>query len=70
MPTLPCFILTVTINCGEMSNENCTYFESNSPMPGGCSAKICPCNNNICQVIINYTVFMDVSHSSILYLKI
>ncbi len=35
-----------------MSSENCTYFESNNPTAGGCSAKICPCNSNICQVYV------------------
>ncbi len=43
-------IYLVDINCGAMSNENCTYFESNSPTAGGCTATICPCNNDICQV--------------------
>ncbi len=41
-----------------MSNENCTYFESNSPTAGGCSAKICPCNNNICQLRLDFTTFV------------
>jgi len=40
----------VTMGCGQTSVENCTYFDSNNVAAGGCSATICPCGNNICQV--------------------
>ena len=44
-------ILSVTVRCGQQSNENCTYFESSSSSASGaCSIKICKCNSNICQV--------------------
>ncbi len=42
--------ISVAINCGQSSSENCTYFESSSPTAGVCMAKICPCGDNICQV--------------------
>ncbi len=42
--------ISVTLTCGGTSSENCTYFDSSSPVAGGCSVTICPCNNNICQV--------------------
>ena len=45
-------LLTVTFGCGGTSSENCTYFESSgTPSAGECRAKVCPCNDNICQVI-------------------
>ncbi len=50
------YIFIVTLNCGEMSSENCTYFEGRNIMPGGCEAQICPCNNNICQVSISKNI--------------
>ncbi len=43
----------VSVGCGGKSSENCTHFESGeseSIMEGGCSAAICPCTHNICQV--------------------
>ncbi len=42
--------IPVTLTCGEVSSENCTYFESSSPVAGACTVTICPCNNDICQV--------------------
>ncbi len=44
------FFFEVTLSCGGMSSENCTYFNSVNVMAGGCQATICPCNDNICQV--------------------
>ncbi len=38
------------MNCGDVTTENCTYFDSSSPRAGACSVMICPCNDNICQV--------------------
>ena len=43
-------LYAVSVNCGGMSSENCTYFDSDTTMAGGCQATICPCNDNICQV--------------------
>ena len=42
--------VSVTLDCGETSSENCTYFESSSPTAGTCKVDICPCSDNICQV--------------------
>ncbi len=42
--------LPVTLNCGETTNENCTYFDSSGITAGSCSASVCPCADNICQV--------------------
>lgn len=46
--------LSVTISCGETSSENITIFsDENIPTGmGECNAKICPINNDICQVRI------------------
>ncbi len=50
----PCLILlhfTASLTCGGMSSENCTYFNSDTAaMAGACTATICPCGDNICQV--------------------
>ena len=50
--------LTVTLGCGETSVENNTYFEVTSPTAGQCSAKICPCNENICQIRLDLETFV------------
>lgn len=47
-----------TINCGEMTNENCTYFESSGATAGSCQAEICPCNDNICQLRLDFDSFV------------
>ncbi len=47
----------VSIGCGGKSSENCTYFESSMSDSASfeeCSAAICPCSHNICQVIKKY----------------
>ncbi len=43
----------VTSTCGEMSSENCTYFDSSggTVSAGACSLVICPCGQGICQVV-------------------
>ena len=50
--------LTVTLGCGESSVENNTYFEVTSPTAGQCSAKVCPCNENICQIRLDLETFV------------
>ena len=42
---------TVAIKCGTTVAENNTYFESGGSESGSCTVKICPCSDNICQVI-------------------
>lgn len=49
---------TFTENCGATSNENCTYFESTGSEIGACRLKICPCNDNICQLRLDFNQFM------------
>ncbi len=45
-----CIFFTVTLDCGGISSENCTHFDSASPAAGECSVTICPCRGDICQV--------------------
>ena len=40
----------VSLGCGSINSENCTYFEVSGANDGDCSAKICKCSNDICQV--------------------
>ena len=44
-------LITVTIGCGATTRENCTYFESSNLGSGACRSKICPCSDDICQVL-------------------
>ena len=46
-----CIFFTVTLDCGGISSENCTHFDSASPAAGECSVTICPCRGDICQVL-------------------
>ncbi len=55
----------VTLNCGGMTNENCTYFNSETIQAGSCKATVCPCNDNICQVT-STELFFSISRSSTL----
>lgn len=48
---------TFSVGCGGTSAENCTYFEIKSPKAGPCSAKVCPCNQNICQLRLDFETF-------------
>ena len=52
------YINAVTIGCSSTSSENCTYFESNGFSTGGCSATICPANNNVCQLRLDFETFV------------
>ena len=48
-------MISVTMNCGGTLAENCTYFDSSTTVvPGACKAKICKCNNNICQIRLDF----------------
>ncbi len=60
----PISFLVVVSNCGESSNENCTHFESDNPTPGACRAEICPCNDNICQLRLDFLNFQITGPSS------
>jgi len=48
-----------SIGCGGSSSQNCTYFESSgTPSAGQCSAEVCQCNNNICQMRLDFSSFV------------
>lgn len=49
---------TFALNCGGTSSENNTYFESTGSDSGSCTAKICPCNDNICQLRLDFETFV------------
>lgn len=50
---------TFTLGCGGSSSENCTYFDSATTVAtGSCKAKICPCNDNICQMRLDFNNFV------------
>ena len=45
------YMCVVDVGCGQTSSENNTYFAVTGPTAGtSCSAKVCPCSDNICQV--------------------
>ena len=50
--------ISVQLTCGQTSSENCTYFQSNSAEIGQCRIKICPCNDNICQLRLDFQTFV------------
>merc|ERR1719367_510544 len=49
---------TFALNCGQQSSENNTYFESKGTESGSCTLKICPCNDNICQLRLDFETFV------------
>jgi len=48
---------TFSATCGQSYSENCTYFDSSSPTAGACSASVCKCQNNICQMRLDFDSF-------------
>lgn len=49
---------TFSVGCGASSSENCTYFEvTNAPL-GACTAKVCKCSSDICQMRLDFTSFI------------
>ena len=48
----------VELNCGQTSSENCTYFVSSGSETGACKITICPCNDNICQLRLDFATFV------------
>lgn len=48
---------TFTLSCGDSSAENCTYFQSTGSEIGQCSITVCPCNDNICQLRLDFNSF-------------
>jgi len=55
---------TFALNCGQQSSENNTYFESKGTESGSCTLKICPCNDNICQLRLDFETFSLTGPSS------
>lgn len=49
---------TFSATCGQTSNENCTYFESSSVPTGACRLQICKCNENVCQLRLDFNSFV------------
>ena len=50
--------LLVTIGCGGISGQNCTYFNSEDIQDGqSCSARICLSTENICQLRYSEILF-------------
>lgn len=49
---------TFTVRCGASSSENCTYFEGGSSEVGPCSLKICRCDQNVCQLRLDFSSFI------------
>ena len=48
-------LISVTMNCGGTSAENCTYFDSSTTVvSGACKANICKVNTNICQIRLDF----------------
>ena len=56
--TLIIILHLVTLSCGGISSENCTYFQSSGQEVGQCRIKICPCSDNICQLRLDFQTFV------------
>ena len=50
--------ILVQKSCGDTSSENCTYFQSSGTEVGQCRLRICPCNDNICQLRLDFQTFV------------
>ena len=57
-------LIAVTAGCGDTFSQNNTFFDSSSPTDGGCAAKVCACNNNICQVLPITNAIFDQCHKT------
>lgn len=40
------------------SAENCTYFQSSGAETGNCVAKICKCDEKVCQLRLDFSTFV------------
>lgn len=45
-------------SCGASFSENCTYFENAGGQPGSCSLEVCPSTDNICQLRLDFDMFV------------
>jgi len=51
----------ITLSCGDMTSENCTYLVQEStttPDTSNCNYRICPMNSNICRIRLHFTTFV------------
>jgi hypothetical protein len=58
---------TFSVNCGGRSSQNNTVFMSNNPDAGECAATICPIDDTISQIRLDFTTFVigDPSDSAV-----
>ncbi|XP_059081957.1 uncharacterized protein LOC131879615 [Tigriopus californicus] len=49
---------TFSASCGQTSNENCTYFDSGNVPAGACRVRICRCDDNVCQLRLDFNSFV------------
>lgn len=49
---------TFSATCGQTSRENCTYFESSSVPTGACRLEVCKCDDNVCQLRLDFNSFV------------
>ena len=47
-------LISVTLNCGGRTYQNCTYLENVGTEVGACSVTICPGSDNICQLRLDF----------------
>ncbi len=55
-----CCVFAVA-ECGRTTTENCTYFETPTPLSAGptsCGFTVCPCTSNICQLRLDFETFL------------
>lgn len=54
-----------SMGCGDSIAENGTYFESSSTVVGQCNLQVCPCNENICQLRLDFMTFVIAGPSTV-----
>lgn len=59
---------TFTLGCGSTISENCSYFvSSSSVLSGTCSATVCECSTDICQLRLDFTTFVISGPSTVTF---
>ena len=57
--------LTVSLSCGAMTSENCTFLVQMSVTatdPDPCAYTICRCAPNVCRIRLDFTVLQKKNH--------
>lgn len=54
-----------SLGCGDSISENGTYFESSASVVGQCNLRVCPCNENICQLRLDFMNFVIAGPSTV-----